>query len=117
VPDYDAELTLADVTNSTLRDIEKLAPFGMSNKKPLFVFKDCFVDSAAPFGKEKQHTKLTLSSSVDDRATISAIQFFSSAELKDIKAGETDFACRHTRTRCVCARDAGEIADRFETHA
>lgn len=85
-PSYDAELSLDDVTERTLRDIEQLAPFGMGNKKPVFLFNNCIVSSAEPFGKDKQHTRLVLGDGFD---TVSAIQFFSKQDLKDIKAGDT----------------------------
>ncbi|MBP9771886.1 MAG: single-stranded-DNA-specific exonuclease RecJ [Candidatus Pacebacteria bacterium] len=80
----DDELSLDAVSKDTYRDIAKLAPFGMGNPKPVFVFKNVFVERAEPFGKEKQHVRLTFAR---DFGTVSAIQFFADEQLKEIKAG------------------------------
>jgi single-stranded-DNA-specific exonuclease len=85
IPEHDAELALSDVNYTMHMDVQRMAPFGAGNKKPVFLFKDCLVSGAEPFGKEKQHTRLTLG----DNGAVSAIQFFSEEKLKGVRAGET----------------------------
>lgn len=70
----DAILTLDEVKDSTWRDIEKLAPFGVGNPKPVFLFENVRVRRVEQFGKEKQHLKLTFSKS--DGVYVSAIHFY-----------------------------------------
>lgn len=84
-PEHDAELILSDVTYSMHVDVQRMAPFGTGNKKPTFLFQNCLVSSAEPFGKEKQHMRLALG----DNGAVSAIQFFSDEKLRSVKAGET----------------------------
>ncbi|MDQ5927970.1 MAG: single-stranded-DNA-specific exonuclease [Patescibacteria group bacterium] len=84
-PEHDAELALSDVNYTMHTDVQRMAPFGAGNKKPIFLFKDCLVSNAEPFGKEKQHTRLTLG----ENGAVSAIQFFSDEKLKGVRAGET----------------------------
>lgn len=81
---FDGELSLDDISKETLYDIAQLAPFGMDNEKPVFIFRNVFVERAEPFGKENQHVRLTLAR---DFGTISAIQFFADETLRNIKAG------------------------------
>ncbi len=84
-PEHDAQLALSDVNYTMHTDVQRMAPFGAGNKKPIFLFKDCLVSNAEPFGKEKQHTRLTLG----ENSAVSAIQFFSDEKLKGVRAGET----------------------------
>ncbi len=55
-----AELTigLEDVTEENLKAIEKLAPFGVANPKPKFLFKNIPIFSLKEFGKDKNHLEL-----------------------------------------------------------
>ena len=50
----DEELHLPELTLDTLKSFEKLAPFGMDNKKPLFYLKDFKVDNARTMGAGSQ---------------------------------------------------------------
>jgi len=56
----DGELSLDDVTWDTYRLLEKLAPFGEGNPKPLFAFPSVRLSEARAFGKEKNHLELVL---------------------------------------------------------
>ncbi len=73
--EVDAELTLDDVNGEVHEVIEKLAPYGMSNPKPLFLFKDIIPHSVKAFGKTKNHLEMTFKNSKGQ--TITAIKFFS----------------------------------------
>lgn len=70
----DAELTLDDVNQNTYSEIERFAPFGMANPKPLFVFKMVKPKSMKIFGKKKDHFEAIFTNSKGQY--ISAIAFF-----------------------------------------
>jgi len=70
----DAELSLDDVTWATYKKIEKFAPFGMGNPKPLFLFKNIEIGSVSHFGKEKNHLKLMFHKQAG--GSVEAIAFF-----------------------------------------
>jgi len=71
----DAHITLDEVSWSLYKDIEKLAPFGTGNPKPLFLIKGAYIEAIKSFGKEKNHTEIAFLDTNNRR--ISAIQFFS----------------------------------------
>jgi single-stranded-DNA-specific exonuclease len=81
---FDDELTLEALDKETLRETRRLAPFGMGNEKPVFVFKDVFVEKAEVFGKEGQHVRLILAR---DFGSVSAIKFFADDILKNVGSG------------------------------
>ncbi|MEW4354025.1 single-stranded-DNA-specific exonuclease RecJ [Streptococcus pneumoniae] len=57
----DEELHLADLTLDTLKSFDKLAPFGMDNKRPIFYIKDVVVEQARTMGQGNSHLKLKVS--------------------------------------------------------
>ena len=57
----DEELQLPELTLETLKSFDKLAPFGMDNKKPVFYLKDFKVDNARTMGAGNSHLKLKIS--------------------------------------------------------
>ena len=75
---YDAELVLGDITWDTYRSIQRLAPFGEGNPKPLFMLRDVTLSSVRTFGKGNEHLEVSFG---DERGgTIKAIAFFSHAD-------------------------------------
>lgn len=82
----DKEISVEDVTNNVLTDIEKLAPYGVGNSKPIFIIRNSHISDIQYFGKEKNHLKLVLKK--ENNRTIEAISFFASPEL--IKKSEKD---------------------------
>ncbi len=56
--DFSLETDL--VSSKMLQEIETLAPFGIANPKPLFLFPNSFVIEVTFFGKEKNHLKVLL---------------------------------------------------------
>lgn len=83
----DAELSLDDVTHTLLKEQSSLAPFGMGNPKPLYVFKKVVPKEVSVFGKTKEHTKLFF----DTKGVAQeAIAFFMKPDdyKKEPKAGE-----------------------------
>lgn len=78
LPVYDEEIVLEGVTWTMFQELERMAPFGEGNPRPLFLFKDVLISGIESFGKEKRHTKLFLSRG--SLADISAIKFFANPE-------------------------------------
>lgn len=70
-PDY--TFRLDDITPTILREQSRLAPFGMSNPKPLYTITDVVPTAVDVFGKTKEHTKLLFSTTGVARE---AIAFF-----------------------------------------
>jgi len=73
----DKKMTLDDVDWRTYKEIEKLAPFGVGNSKPLFLFEDILLADIKMFGKEKNHLHLHFKNSRG--SGVSAIGFFMNA--------------------------------------
>lgn len=70
----DAELSIEDIDEALVRELATLAPFGMGNDKPLFIFKNVTPKDVQLFGKGKEHTKLLFDRF--ERAPLEAIAFF-----------------------------------------
>lgn len=67
----DGIITSKDISKETVKEIEKLEPFGEKNKMPIFVYKNLKIDSIRALSEGK-HLKLTLK---DDNLLINAIGF------------------------------------------
>ena len=70
----DMELTLDEVSYAFHDDLNKLAPFGMANPKPIFLFKKVSPSSVRTFGKTNNHVELVFKKS--NGVKIPAISFF-----------------------------------------
>lgn len=73
----DSELKLSDVNSETVSKIERLAPFGVENLKPLFIFRDVIPEKINRFGKAREHLTITFR---DGSCTKKAISFFTSVD-------------------------------------
>ena len=79
-PEYiDIELTLDDINWNFYEKIEKLAPFGIGNKKPVFIFNNIKIIGVKEFGKNG-NKHLELSFKKVDGQIVKAIGFFMSNE-------------------------------------
>jgi single-stranded-DNA-specific exonuclease len=84
----DKKISVADVNRQTFEVLEKFAPFGFENPKPLFWLENVLVSSVKQFGKEKNHLEIKVrdnsaigSESQNQRnSEITAIAFFSALE-------------------------------------
>lgn len=76
IPDtlLDKKLSLDDVNWDTYRVVEKFAPFGLDNPKPLFLFNDLQIQTVKLFGKEKNHLELKFKNS--NGKDVTAMAFF-----------------------------------------
>ncbi len=77
----DKKLSIDDVNWNTYKIVEKLAPFGVGNPKPLFLFENATIKEAKLFGKEKNHLELKFMKK--DGKAIPAISFFASADRRE----------------------------------
>lgn len=59
----DKKLSLDDINWETWSAIEKFAPFGLDNPKPLFLFENIEIVQFKLFGKEKNHLELRFKNS------------------------------------------------------
>ena len=57
----DMELTLNMIDLPLLQAQKQCAPFGCENEKPLYLINDFIPEAVSVFGKTKEHTKITFS--------------------------------------------------------
>ena len=83
----DMELSLDAISSRLWNDIDKLAPFGTGNPKPLFIFRKVAPFAIRRFGKANDHVELSFKKTSGEM--VSAISFFGaeSAWAKAIKDG------------------------------
>jgi single-stranded-DNA-specific exonuclease len=58
--EIEAEIELADLNLSLYQEIEKFAPFGIGNPRPIFVTHQVQANDVRLMGKEKQHLKISI---------------------------------------------------------
>lgn len=56
----DAIIEAEDISINTVKELETLAPFGMGNSSPVFLFEDAIARDIRAVGKDKTHLKLSL---------------------------------------------------------
>ena len=74
----DASISIDDVTADNYKVIEQLAPYGVGNPKPTFLFPDLPISNIKEFGKEQNHLELTFLNSKGK--PVKAIAFFKTRE-------------------------------------
>lgn len=80
----DATLSLSEVNWINWKQVEKFAPFGVGNPKPVFLFENIKLTNARYFGKEKTHLELSF-----ENSPIKAILFFAEDEkYKSLTVGD-----------------------------
>lgn len=86
--DFDDILTLDDINWDTYSVLEKMAPYGVGNPKPVFLFKNVKVAGIRLFGQTKNHHELSFKNSRGD--VFNAISFFTKANdpVKNLKSGD-----------------------------
>jgi len=84
--DIEGNLELVNMKN--WREIEKLAPFGLGNSKPVFLFKSVKIEKIKKFGKNGsgEHLEITFRDTNGNKAT--AISFFSNSSSFQTKIEE-----------------------------
>lgn len=74
----DYELKIDDVDSRLYEDVNRLAPFGTGNPKPVFLFRNVVPSSVRLFGKGNEHVELVFNKSNGVR--VPAISFFGAVE-------------------------------------
>lgn len=74
----DAAIATEEATEDLLRKLERLAPFGMENPKPVFLFRGTSVRGVSRFGKGEEHLKVRFDS---NRGGIDGVAFFAKGAL------------------------------------
>lgn len=82
----DMDIPIDMVNWDTYSDIEKLAPFGVGNEKPVFIFKNVKISGIKEFGKEKNHLEITFKK--ENRQIVKAIGFFMDFETFENREGK-----------------------------
>jgi single-stranded-DNA-specific exonuclease len=75
----DSVLTLGSLTTDAFTAIEFLAPYGIGNPRPLFLFNNIAISGVKKFGSEKNHLELMFDTGRGE--AISAVQFFATEQL------------------------------------
>lgn len=82
----DKKMLLSEVNWKNWKEIEKFAPFGMENPKPVFKFEKAEISGIKKFGKEKKHLELSLKN--ESGKNVPLIWFFTDAEeARDLEMG------------------------------
>ena len=79
----DAVIAPEEINKSYLIKIEKLAPFGISNPKPVFLLRDVSLREISLFGKGEEHLKIKIDVN-DGEKTIDAVTFFVKGPIKRV---------------------------------
>lgn len=79
----DKKVSLDEINWDMYKIIEKLAPFGVKNEKPMFLVEDVEIFSIKVFGKQNNHLGLDFRNKKGQK--ISAIKFFA----EEVKEGKT----------------------------
>jgi single-stranded-DNA-specific exonuclease len=74
----DMELTIDEIDSKLYEQINKLAPFGIGNPKPLFLFRKVTPVVVRKFGKTNDHVEIVFKKKNGQK--ISAIAFFGAKE-------------------------------------
>ena len=76
---HDALVGLQELSWALFSDVNRLAPFGMGNPKPVFRIKRASVAEMRPFGKDKNHVEVSISC-FETGARARAFDFFRRVE-------------------------------------
>ncbi|HUY62267.1 MAG TPA: single-stranded-DNA-specific exonuclease RecJ [Candidatus Paceibacterota bacterium] len=76
----DAELALDDASLALLEKLERFAPFGVGNPKPVFLIRDGAAHGVSRFGKGQEHLKVELTTA-DGARGLDAVAFFAKGPL------------------------------------
>lgn len=81
----DGLLKVDELNSDFFKTLENLAPFGISNEKPIFLLQDTEYDSYEMFGKAKEHLKIIFKNSRG--FSVPAIKFFDNGKMAEKISG------------------------------
>lgn len=99
----DADIIPEEATSAFLLKIERLAPFGIQNSKPVFLLREVLVREISHFGKGKEHLKLKIDSVEGTGHSIDAVTFFVKGPLA--RAAEAIAPCARANMLVHLERD------------
>ena len=79
--DIDIEISSGEANHSLLEKVERLAPFGEANRKPLFRLPECEIARVSYFGKGNEHLKIGI---IQEFGKLEAVAFFVKGDLAKI---------------------------------
>ncbi len=77
---FDIKFTLDSVNIKNWREIDKMAPFGIGNPKPIFLFENVKIEKIKKFGKNGSGEHLEITFSDQNKNKTTAISFFSNVD-------------------------------------
>lgn len=80
-----SKLDLDKVNIETIEEIDSLAPFGVGNSRPKFLFENIELLDIQTMGKENKHIRLQFET---DKSSIRGIGFNCAENFKDVKKGD-----------------------------
>ena len=83
----DSETSLKELNLSIVEELERLAPFGYGNPKPVFMLRDVKARAIRQIGAEGAHLRLTLS---QDGQTLPAVGFWLGDKAEKLTAAKLD---------------------------
>lgn len=92
----DRKISIDDVNWNNWKMIEKMAPFGEGNPKPLFLFENENVEEVRRFGKTRDHLEVIFKNSED--LSISAVSFFAVENMNVNKGDKINFIATFERS-------------------
>ena len=81
----DEELDLESLSIETVKNFERLAPFGMDNQKPVFYIRDFQVENARSMGAGDSHLKLKISKGTSSFEVVAFGQGSKATEFSQVK--------------------------------
>lgn len=84
----DGELDLSQLSLETIKSLDKLAPFGMDNPKPIFWLKDFQVKQARSMGQDSRHLKLKIDQDGQEFDVVAFHQGHLAQEFQQVKGLE-----------------------------
>jgi len=85
---YDVKSDLSVVNMKNWREIEKMAPFGLANPKPIFLFESVKIENIKKFGKNGSGEHLEITFSDISKIKVRAVSFFSNNDSFKVSLSE-----------------------------
>ena len=81
---YDIKSDLSLVNMKNWKEIDRMAPFGLANAKPIFLFENVKIENIKKFGKNGSGEHLEITFSDASKNKVKAISFFSNNDSFDV---------------------------------
>ncbi|MBP9748485.1 MAG: single-stranded-DNA-specific exonuclease RecJ [Candidatus Pacebacteria bacterium] len=85
---HDIKTDLSAISMKNWKEIEKMAPFGLANSKPVFLFEGVKIENIKKFGKNGSGEHLEIAFSDGNRKVAKGVSFFSGLDSFDTPLAE-----------------------------